>query len=1335
MRGRTTDLRTFGLIATALLFLGAASGLLAYVWISRQSAYLNQRNFRLLAAQSARLRQMVENSANKLLPNTANQALALVPENERSGCALASKTFTENLKQALDLTSLKLEGAAKLTSAADPKPPFRPTTVQDGDEFRLLFDFGGHVHSGEGDTGCDARFRAVTGMNDLLGSIDRRVFDDLVIVEQVKAGKEKESDKTQDDDNVVIYQRSMSGPRLTKVGPLKDEKGQDVPLSRIFSSTNVSLLDLGGTRYRAFVQPVRMSLSGGEPAEGGRPDAVTWSLLGLVRSDRFRAESLSLSYNLLLLVLFLFVLISASWPLLNLWSLQPTDRVGRRDGLFVSASVLMLSALGIFFVLDVWSCVQLNRRLDEQLEGLAGQIQENFHAELSRLTGLLDAFDQDTNLEASPTTECLDGESPPVWLKKGAYFETLTLVQGGDEPGDDSIGRQKRKWTIERSSTPLIPVGERAYFKAIHEGRGWRMDSQKPLFLEPVVSYNTGRITTVLARPGPGWKGAGAVPGSVEALVAKLISLRNVVVPPGFGYAVIEESGRVLFHSDSNRMLNENFFAECDNNPALKALVAAHASGTIDASYTGRDHRLHVVPMKGPPWTLVAFRNEQAERTANLELLSSSILLYLAYACIFLLPALALCFSSTRWMWHEARRAPAERLLLAFNIALIALTVIGELAVTVHHHVPLLAFFLPPFALLLNCVRLKAETEKRDRWPYVLALAALPVGLLVLGKLEHPDGDLPVRQALLLCICIPLFLRPWEDRLSRRTDELLRWLFPMKATACYILLVVSLVTLLGVVPAIAFFRAAHDTEMEILVKHRQIGIARAVAERDERVTLEYREIPQPATFLQERLGDTLDLPHEKSDVLTDRAPETACRGAHDSVEHRFDVLMAAIRPMYDEYAVQTHELLSDCSADDSRHWVLQGNTVTLTKGPSFGNRFQALRSRTPVLAWPEGGWGWFGVTVAALLLPIFLFLLVRSVMRRLFWYDLPDPVLNPVDVAGFEAGENTLVLGLPGSGKSALIRRPEFEILDLCAVETDGAWTETMVRAGSCSKQGVAIDHFEILQDDPACNIRKLRLLETLLARNLRVLVASASDPIDFPLGGADPSGPACRMESDGDRWARAWSAFPRRVVLYDDARGISMKQVEEVLARTALPAESAAALRRECRPTSALRRIGLELLSVPAGLFDAEQVVLAVLGRARPYYRSLWATCSREERQALFDLAEDGFVNAKGSVIRRLLEKGLAVRDPRLAPMNESFGRCVMALGHAEGTAMAGKWRPWTTVRTASLAVGLVVAFVVFIVQPQFLNLSTTFLAAVAAGIPTAMKVFDLIRGKQVKV
>ena len=64
-------------------------------------------------------------------------------------------------------------------------------------------------------------------------------------------------------------------------------------------------------------------------------------------------------------------------------------------------------------------------------------------------------------------------------------------------------------------------------------------------------------------------------------------SLIGPVLPPGFAFAVIDRSGKVLFHSDRQRNGNEDFFVETDNNRRLRAQVAAHSADGLSINYWG----------------------------------------------------------------------------------------------------------------------------------------------------------------------------------------------------------------------------------------------------------------------------------------------------------------------------------------------------------------------------------------------------------------------------------------------------------------------------------------------------------------------------------------------------------------------------------------------------------------------------------------------------------------------------------------------------------------------------------------------------------------------------
>src|SRR5262249_14845295 len=146
------------------------------------------------------------------------------------------------------------------------------------------------------------------------------------------------------------------------------------------------------------------------------------------------------------------------------------------------------------------------------------------------------------------------------------------------------------------------------------------------------------------------------------------------------------------------------------------------------------------------------------------------------------------------------------------------------------------------------------------------------------------------------------------------------------------------------------------------------------------------------------------------------------------------------------------------------------------------------------------------------------------------------------------------------------------------------------------------------------------------------------------------------------DRWANAWSTFTRRIYATTNGDAANeLKMLRRLASDAGFPEATANELFRECAPTAPLRRIGMAIAGSSQNAdLGQEELTTEVLARARAYYRALWATCSKEEKMALFDLAQDGFVNATHPVLQRLGQHRLIVRDPRLRLMNESFRRFV---------------------------------------------------------------------------
>jgi hypothetical protein len=390
-----------------------------------------------------------------------------------------------------------------------------------------------------------------------------------------------------------------------------------------------------------------------------------------------------------------------------------------------------------------------------------------------------------------------------------------------------------------------------------------------------------------------------------------------------------------------------------------------------------------------------------------------------------------------------------------------------------------------------------------------------------------------------------------------------------------------------------------------------------------------------------------------------------------------------------------------------------------------------------------------------------IYALVRWVAERIFLFGLSVNAVAKVAVCDLgNVTENTLVLGLPHSGKSKLLARSDFFLMDLRQIASSNTWDQALSKELPIETRVIAIDHLEYEMGNAECNSRKLGLLEKLLCSNRTLVVASIADPMDFPIRTAkkektdestknqdakeNKSGVVSNglnaEEVDANRWAAFWCTFTRRLYVAKEEKGgaIDERALKEAVGRGRLPPLSASALLHECRSTERLRQIGVDIAALPGhDQFDIPQVIAEVLDRSRAYYRAMWATCSREEKSALIDLAQDGFANAKNAGLRRLLERGLAVRKPELGCFNESFRKFVLETKLREGLQVLrdDEGSYWRVIRSTLLFVIIAGGFIVYLTQPQLLNSSTAFIGAIAAGIPALLKVFDLFRGGQIKL
>ena len=1061
----------------------------------------------------------------------------------------------------------------------------------------------------------DARYRVADGSNVVtiraktnLG----RLVDPIVGGRRVESREGSDHEEGFDDilitqagaDGQVIFQQRGSSLRLVSLDKLTSaaDEGKTIDLNTLGQSSNVADVKLAGADYKLFLHPVNLSIS-----QTGADDArrLRWVICGLVPASHFRREVWTISYSILIVFAFFTALSILSWPFLKLVLIGPKDRLRTADIYFLFFSTLIGLALLTTLGLYGYSYIELGREMDGQLETLAKQVKENFQAEVTASLNQLDGLNRDTDLRGdfsklsggTPGSATPNGEKdrakPKRWYRTGIlknssvppayrsypYFDTAVWI--------DEKGRQRLKWTVESYQPQFIDVSDRPYFTNL-KAEHYRHFDCHDFWLDPIVSKTTGRNEVEISK----WKtGDGAedvvLPCEARSLAptdgrshwvsafdTRLLSLMQPVLPAGFGFCVIDEEGRVLFHSDEAHHLGENFFEESDNDHSLRSAVIDRREMPLDVNYLGRGHRLFATPLKSfPGWTLITFRDKQVLRTAFLELLTLSSLLFLGY-CLVILIFLSVFYlvnlnTSERraWLWPSSRR-------------------------TLSYYVSVL--------ILLGLSAVSAVMYNRGGPRSVIAVGVISFVGLYLFFLNLRFGK---------------YGRAWrglkESGLWGRTYSARKMFY--RYDLGYVLNIVLLFLLIAIIPAAAFFKFAYEVEMKLFVKHGQITVAKGLAERDERIRAQYvsRWGNDDRSFRETFTANRLKLDWDIYDGFffgttrrqdDDGTPVGA--QAQDAGQGKRWTLIDFLAsfndfmPLYNSTSIERLGLRKGAFADGSYDWVETPAGIELhinDGGPNnLRSPWKALVTKVPPFDWPGRPW-WMVFLLACI--PFYLW--VGLMVRKIFLLNLHRPTSYSFEtLQARTVGGNLFVILEPPFTQSRRLDGEKFHYLSLRDMSESSGWAEAFdYGALRGADKIVAVDHFEHMADDPEANRRKAHFLEELLRRGHRVFVISTIDPSRYSFADGAGSGAAApdgvRSCEEFDRWSGLVSnfftvyaedqgeaeSFVREVTeerqrLLDEGRraGKSRDEIDNLLA----------ALKEECSPRVPLQRLGSAILHQP---------------------------------------------------------------------------------------------------------------------------------------------------------
>ena len=328
----------------------------------------------------------------------------------------------------------------------------------------------------------------------------------------------------------------------------------------------------------------------------------------------------------------------------------------------------------------------------------------------------------------------------------------------------------------------------------------------------------------------------------------------------------------------------------------------------------------------------------------------------------------------------------------------------------------------------------------------------------------------------------------------------------------------------------------------------------------------------------------------------------------------------------------------------------------------------------------------------------------------------------PQEPPKIKSPQNFLVVSPPGTGKSvfAHAQLQHWEVIDLRMTTDKENWSNAILKdleQATKRKSTIALDHFEYQLGHPQHDHEKRNLVEGLLMSGHHVYILSSVNLLHHSFSSTPQtqkdSPPSEQTHSDID-WGYIFQSF---LLLYFSEPATPQLIQETIIQKTeaSTPTQLSdqnpivQAFQTECGPTAHLRSLGQWIRQRTEWIaWSPDQLVANVLRLAKPYYYTLWKSCSIEEKMALFHIAKDGFVHAAHQELPMLHQKGLIRFTPQIQIMNESFGRYILLAADREDLITLERTQSpntWSRLKLPLLlGVGLLILFM-FATQQEFKN------------------------------
>lgn len=391
---------------------------------------------------------------------------------------------------------------------------------------------------------------------------------------------------------------------------------------------------------------------------------------------------------------------------------------------------------------------------------------------------------------------------------------------------------------------------------------------------------------------------------------------------------------------------------------------------------------------------------------------------------------------------------------------------------------------------------------------------------------------------------------------------------------------------------------------------------------------------------------------------------------------------------------------------------------------------------------------------------VFLFLLIYYVVKKLFAINLPDTKywseLDKEILKSDSTNKLLFMIGLPGSGKleflKAMIKNDTYcskelldknnnfiendvLIVDMLEIPGKGSsasallkWNRLVNKAGEYSYKLIIIKHFEYDFQNPGTSYTKLQFLEKVVfnGKSDKVIILSTIHPETML---------ECLNKTIGNELYK--QSIERWEVLLGRFR-IIIRQLSRLAGRKIMTASTYPLIRKETEYTRFLNDMSEPTLkAAPPVSMDKqnkyeEGLVFKLQAASHYYYFYIWQSLTKEEKFVLYDMAEDGMVNAYDQyTVSLLINKGVIIRiNGTLKLFNQGFRNFILkGIGRAEEEIIKQKINDnsnWNKIKAPMALILLTILAFLLSSQHETSTKLITTLSALAAVVPTIINMLS---------